>query len=78
MIEAVPTSVHFDLTQRQVCGVQGLVEVDIHSFHSPAMDSLSQAVGDIVDDGTPEGERIDPIFFISATKISLPFRENRG
>ena len=25
------------------------------------MDSLSQAVGDIVDDGTPEGERIDPI-----------------
>ena len=57
MKDLVPTTIHFDLTQRQVCKGKGLVEVDIHSLHSPALDTLSQAVWNIVDDGTPDRER---------------------
>ena len=58
MVEWVPTSVHFDLTQCQVaCLIRGLVEVDEPSFHSPTLDSLSQAAWVIVDDGTPEEKR---------------------
>ena len=54
----VPTSVHFDLTQHQnICYIRGLVEVDEPSFHSPTLDSLSQAAWVIVDDGTPEEKR---------------------
>ena len=55
MINWVPTSVHFDLTQLQVvCLIRGLVEVDKSSFHAPTFDSLSQAAWVIVDDSTPE------------------------
>ena len=55
MMDWVPT-VHFDLTQTQD-PVWGLVEADKPSFHSPTLDSLSQAVWVIVDDGTPEEKR---------------------
>ena len=58
MMDWVPTSVHFDLTQLQRnCYIRRPVEVDKPSFHSPTPDSLSQAVWVIVDDGTPEENR---------------------
>ena len=58
MMDGVPTSVHFDLTQHHVpCLIRGLVEVYEPSFHSPTFDSLSRAVWVIVDDGTPEENR---------------------
>ena len=58
MMDWVPTSVHFDLTELQlVCLIRGPVEVDEPSFHSPTLDSLSQAAWVIVDDGTPEEKR---------------------
>ena len=59
MMDWVPTSVHFDLTKRQsICYIiRGLVEVDKPSFHSPTLDSLSQAAWVIVDDGTPEEKK---------------------
>ena len=58
MMDGVPTSVHFDLTQYHVpCLIRGLVEVDEPSFHSPTLDSLSRAAWVIVDDGTPEEKR---------------------
>jgi len=57
-MEWVPTSIHFDFTQRQhLIYNTGLVEVDKPSFHSSALDSLSQAIWDIMDDGTPEEMR---------------------
>jgi len=56
MMNWVLTSVHFDLTQRYI-RILTLKEVDKPSFHSPALDSLSQAIWDIMDDGTPEEKR---------------------
>ena len=55
MMDWDPTLVHFDLTQSQ--DPRGLVEVDEPSFHSPTLDSLSQAAWVIIDDGTPEEKR---------------------
>ena len=73
MMVGVPTSVHFDLTQLQVaCFIRGLVEVDEPSFHSPTLDSLSQAAWVIVDDGTPEEKRqreYSSLMKVSETRI---------
>ena len=55
MMDGVPTSVHLDLTELQILDfIRGPVEVDKPPFHSPTLDSLSQASWVIVDDGTPE------------------------
>ena len=55
MMDGVPTSVHLDLTElHNICCIMGPVEVDKPPFHSPTLDSLSQASWVIVDDGTPE------------------------
>ena len=55
MMDGVPTSIHLDLTElHNICCIMGPVEVDKPSFHSPALDSLSQAARDIIYDGTPD------------------------
>ena len=55
MMDGVPTSVHLDLTELQsFCCIRGPVEVYKPPFHSPTLDSLSQAAWVIVDDCTPE------------------------
>ena len=76
MMYWVPTSVHFDLTHRQtVIDIGGgLVEVDKPSFHSPTLDSLSQAARIIIDDGTPEEKRRYSSFQVYFL-CSLIFRE---
>ena len=72
MMDWVPTSVHFDLTQCQsVCYIRGPVEVDEPSFHSPTLDSLSQAAWVIVDDGTPEEKRHREKRYSSLVKVGI-------